>query len=153
MMAALKIVELGEPVLRQQCRKVTVINKKIKKLLDGMRETMYRSNGVGLAAPQVGVSKRIVVVDVGKGVWELINPEIVFQEGEEMGVEGCLSIPGVAGEVNRAARVRVRALDRQGRQQVITAEGLGARALQHEIDHLDGILFIDRAVKIGRQES
>ncbi|HHV34676.1 MAG TPA: peptide deformylase [Syntrophomonadaceae bacterium] len=152
-MAALKIVELGEPVLRQQCRKVTVINKKIKKLLDGMRETMYRSNGVGLAAPQVGVSKRIVVVDVGKGVWELINPEIVFQEGEEMGVEGCLSIPGVAGEVNRAARVRVRALDRQGRQQVITAEGLGARALQHEIDHLDGILFIDRAVKIGRQES
>ena len=153
MMAALKIVELGEPVLRQQCRKVTVINKKIKKLLDGMRETMYRSNGVGLAAPQVGVSKRIVVVDVGKGVWELINPEIVFQEGEEMGVEGGLSIPGVAGEVNRAARVRVRALDRQGRQQVITAEGLGARALQHEIDHLDGILFIDRAVKIGRQES
>ncbi|MGB4503436.1 MAG: peptide deformylase [Syntrophaceticus sp.] len=152
-MAALKIVEIGEPVLRQKCREVTVINKKIKKLLDGMKETMYKANGVGLAAPQVGVSKRIVVVDAGEGFWELINPEIVFQEGEEVDVEGCLSIPGVAGEVNRAARVRVRALDRDGQQQVISAQGLGARALQHEIDHLDGILFIDKAAKIIRQES
>lgn len=151
-MTALKIVKLGDPALRQKSRQVTVINKKIKKLLDGMKEAMYRSNGVGLAAPQVGVSKRIVVVDVGEGVWELINPEIVFQDGEEMGIEGCLSIPGVAGEVSRAARVRVQALDRHGRQQVISAEGLGARALQHEIDHLDGILFIDRAVKISRQD-
>lgn len=152
-MAALKIVEIGEPVLRQKCREVTVINKKIKKLLDRMKETMYKANGVGLAAPQVGVSKRIVVVDAGEGFWELINPEIVFQEGEEVDVEGCLSIPGVAGEVNRAARVRVRALDRDGQQQVISAQGLGARALQHEIDHLDGILFIDKAAKIIRQES
>ncbi|CEO89408.1 MAG TPA: peptide deformylase [Syntrophaceticus sp.] len=152
-MAALKIVEIGEPVLRQKCREVTVINKKIKKLLDRMKEAMYKANGVGLAAPQVGVSKRIVVVDVGEGVWELINPEIIFQEGEELGIEGCLSIPGVAGEVSRAARVRVRALNRQGQQQVVTAEGLGARALQHEIDHLDGILFIDKAIKISRQES
>jgi peptide deformylase len=152
-MAALKIVEIGEPVLRQKCREVTVINKKIKKLLDRMKEAMYKANGVGLAAPQVGVSKRIVVVDVGEGVWELINPEIIFQEGEELGIEGCLSIPGVAGEVSRAARVRVRALNRHGQQQVVTAEGLGARALQHEIDHLDGILFIDKAIKISRQES
>jgi peptide deformylase len=152
-MAALKIVEIGEPVLRQKCREVTVINKKIKKLLDRMKEAMYKANGVGLAAPQVGVSKRIVVVDVGEGVWELINPEIIFQEGEELGIEGCLSIPGMAGEVSRAARVRVRALNRQGQQQVVTAEGLGARALQHEIDHLDGILFIDKAIKISRQES
>lgn len=152
-MAALKIVEIGEPVLREKCREVTVINKKIKKLLDRMKETMYKANGVGLAAPQVGVSKRIVVVDAGEGFWELINPEIVFQEGEEVDVEGCLSIPGVAGEVNRAARVRVRALDRDGQQQVISAQGLGARALQHEIDHLDGILFIDKAAKIIRQES
>jgi peptide deformylase len=152
-MAALKIVEIGEPVLRQKCREVTVINKKIKKLLDRMKEAMYKANGVGLAAPQVGVSKRIVVVDVGEGVWELINPEIIFQEGEELGIEGCLSIPGVAGEVSRAARVRVRALNRQGQHQVVTAEGLGARALQHEIDHLDGILFIDKAIKISRQES
>lgn len=150
-MAALKIVEIGEPVLRQKSRTVTVINKKIKRLLDGMKKAMYQANGVGLAAPQVGVSKRIVVVDVGEGVWELINPEIVFREGEEVGVEGCLSIPGVAGEVNRAASVRVRALNRNGQQQVISAQGLGARALQHEIDHLDGILFIDRAAKISHQ--
>lgn len=128
-MAALKIVEIGEPVLRQKCREVTVINKKIKKLLDRMKEAMYKANGVGLAAPQVGVSKRIVVVDVGEGVWELINPEIIFQEGEELGIEGCLSIPGVAGEVSRAARVRVRALNRQGQQQVVTAEGLGGACL------------------------
>ncbi|MGI6406823.1 MAG: peptide deformylase [Syntrophaceticus sp.] len=150
-MASLKIVELGEPVLRQKCRRVSVINKKVKKLLTDMKEAMYEANGVGLAAPQVGVSKRVVVVDVGEGVWELINPEIVSRDGEELGVEGCLSIPGVAGEVSRAARVKVRALNRDGQQQLITAEGLGARALQHEIDHLDGILFIDRATNISKQ--
>ncbi len=149
----LKIVEIGDSVLRQKCRSVTVINKNIKKLLDRMLETMYEANGVGLAAPQVGVSKRVAVVDVGEGVWELINPEIILREGEELAVEGCLSVPGVAGEVNRAAKVRVRALDRHGQQQVVTAEGLGARALQHELDHLDGILFIDKAVNITRQES
>jgi peptide deformylase len=113
-MASLKIVELGEPVLRQKCRRVSVINKKVKKLLTDMKEAMYEANGVGLAAPQVGVSKRVVVVDVGEGVWELINPEIVSRDGEELGVEGCLSIPGVAGEVSRAARVKVRALNRDG---------------------------------------
>jgi peptide deformylase len=150
-MASLKIVELGEPVLRQKCRRVSVINKKVKKLLTDMKEAMYEANGGGLAAPQVGVSKRVVVVDVGEGVWELINPEIVSRDGEELGVEGCLSIPGVAGEVSRAARVKVRALNRDGQQQLITAEGLGARALQHEIDHLDGILFIDRATNISKQ--
>jgi peptide deformylase len=150
-MAGFSIVKIGDPVLRQKARQVTVFNKKTKKLLDGMRDALYKANGVGLAAPQVGVSKRVVVVDVGEGVWELINPEIVFQDGEELGVEGCLSIPGMAGEVNRAARVKVRALDGDGREQVISAEGLGARALQHEIDHLDGILFIDRATKIIRQ--
>jgi peptide deformylase len=150
-MASLKIVELGEPVLRQKCRRVSVINKKVKKLLTDMKEAMYEANGVGLAAPQVGVSKRVVVVDVGEGVWELINPEIVSRDGEELGVEGCLSIPGVAGEVSRAARVKVRAINRDGQQQLITAEGLGARALQHEIDHLDGILFIDRATNISKQ--
>lgn len=150
-MAALKIVEMGDDVLRQKSRNVTVINKKVKKLLTNMKEAMYEANGVGLAAPQVGVSKRIAVVDVGEGVWELINPEIVFREGEEIGVEGCLSIPGVAGEVNRAAKVKVRSLNRDGQLQLISAEGLGARALQHEIDHLDGILFIDRATKISNE--
>ncbi|HHY40544.1 MAG TPA: peptide deformylase [Syntrophaceticus sp.] len=150
-MSSRKIVEVGDPVLRQQARPVTVINKKIKKLLDDMAETMYQARGVGLAAPQVGVSKRIIVVDVGEGLWELINPEIIFREGEEIDLEGCLSIPGVTGEVMRASRVRVRGLDRTGQQQVITAEGFAARALQHEIDHLDGILFIDKALRIIKQ--
>ncbi len=149
-MSSRKIVEMGDPVLRQKCRPVTVINKKIKRLLDNMKETMYAANGVGLAAPQVGISKRIIVVDVGEGFWELLNPEIIFQEGEEVGVEGCLSIPGVAGEVKRAFKVKVKGLDRSGQEQIITAEGLGARALQHEIDHLDGVLFIDKADRISQ---
>ena len=140
-MSSRNIVEVGDPVLRQQARPVTVINKKIKKLLDDMAETMYQARGVGLAAPQVGVAKRIIVVDVGEGLWE----------GEEVDLEGCLSIPGVTGEVMRASRVRVRGLNRNGQQQVITAEGFGARALQHEIDHLDGILFIDKALRIFKQ--
>lgn len=147
-MPAYKIVELGDPVLRQKSRPVRVVNKSIRKLLDDMAETMYAAQGVGLAAPQVGISKRVVVVDVGEGLWELINPEIIYQEGEDVGVEGCLSIPGVAGEVKRAYKVRVKGLNRQGEVQVISAEGLGARALQHEIDHLDGILFIDKAIRI-----
>jgi len=151
-MASRKIVEVGEPVLRQQARPVTVINKKVKRLLDDMAETMYRAKGVGLAAPQIGISKRIIVVDVGEGLWELINPEIIFSEGEEVDIEGCLSIPGVTGEVKRASRVRVRGLNRNGQQQVITAEGFAARAFQHEIDHLDGILFIDKALRIIKQE-
>jgi len=150
-MSSRKIVKVGDPVLRQQAKPVTVINKKIKRLLDDMAETMYQARGVGLAAPQVGVSKRIIVVDVGEGLWELINPEIIFREGEEIDLEGCLSIPGVTGEVMRASRVRVRGLDRTGQQQVITAEGFAARALQHEIDHLDGILFIDKALRIIKQ--
>ena len=151
-MSSRKIVEVGDPVLRQQARPVTVINKKIKKLLDDMAETMYQAMVVGLAAPQIGVAKRIIVVDVGEGLWELINPEIIFREGEEVDLEGCLSIPGVTGEVMRASRVRVRGLNRNGQQQVITAEGFGARAFQHEIDHLDGILFIDKALRIIKQE-
>ena len=128
-MSSRNIVEVGDPVLRQQARPVTVINKKIKKLLDDMAETMYQARGVGLAAPQVGVAKRIIVVDVGEGLWELINPEIIFREGEEVDLEGCLSIPGVTGEVMRASRVRVRGLNRNGQQQVITAEGFGGQGI------------------------
>jgi peptide deformylase len=150
-MSVRKIVELGDPVLRKKCRPVPVVNRSIQKLLDDMAESMYAANGVGLAAPQVGISKRVVVVDVGDGLWELVNPEIVYSEGEEIGVEGCLSIPGVAGEVKRAYKVRVRGLDRKGNIKVISAEGLGARALQHELDHLDGILFIDKSIKVSNQ--
>ncbi|NPV29785.1 MAG: peptide deformylase [Firmicutes bacterium] len=146
-MAVYKIVELGDPVLREKARPVPEVNNNIRKLLANLAETMYAAKGVGLAAPQIGISKRVIVVDVGEGLWELINPEIVSRQGEEIGVEGCLSIPGVAGEVKRAARVVVKGWGRDGNQVEIRASGLGARALQHEIDHLDGILFIDKVIK------
>lgn len=113
-----------------------------------MADTMYAAKGVGLAAPQIGISKRVIVVDVGEGLWEVINPEIISKKGEECGVEGCLSIPGVTGQVYRAAHVVVTGLDRNGNEIRIEAGGLGARALQHEIDHLDGILFIDKATRL-----
>lgn len=148
-MAVYKIVELGESVLREKAHPVPVVNKNIIKLLDNMADTLYaaKPKGVGLAAPQIGISKRVVVVDVGNGLLELVNPEIVSFSGKDLAVEGCLSIPGVAGEVNRAARVEVRGQDRRGNPIRIQADGLLARVLQHEIDHLDGILFIDKATR------
>jgi len=115
-----------------------------------MAETLYSAKGVGLAAPQVGVAKRVIVIDVGEGLVELINPEIIKFEGHETESEGCLSIPGTVGDVTRAATVEVKCLDRQGKERVFQANGLYARALQHEIDHLDGILFIDRAQKVWK---
>lgn len=147
-MAVYKIVEMGDPVLREKAQAVTKINKNIQKLLNDMADTMYAAKGVGLAAPQIGISKRVIVVDVGEGLWEVINPEIISKKGEECGVEGCLSIPGVTGQVYRAAHVVVTGLDRNGNEIRIEAGGLGARALQHEIDHLDGILFIDKATRL-----
>jgi len=146
--AVYKILTLGEPVLREKARPVSKITSNLLRLIDNMAETMYFAPGVGLAAPQIGVGKRVIVVDVGEGLVELINPEIIAAEGEETGIEGCLSIPGVQGEVPRAARVVVRGLDRHGREQEYDARGLFARALQHEIDHLDGILFIDKALRL-----
>lgn len=147
-MAVYQIVELGDPVLREKARPVPEINRSILKLLDNMADTLYAAKGAGLAAPQIGVSKRVIVVDCGEGLWEIVNPEIVSRKGEEIAAEGCLSIPGVAGEVKRAAQVVVTGLDRSGREIRIEAGGLGARALQHETDHLDGILFIDKAIKL-----
>lgn len=146
-MAVYKIITLGDPILREKAQPVRKITPNVLKLLDSMADTMYAAPGVGLAAPQIGVSKRVIVVDVGDGLVELINPEIVAAEGRDVGPEGCLSIPGVQGEVPRAARVVVRGLDRHGQEREYRAEGLFARALQHEIDHLDGILFIDRVVR------
>jgi len=129
------------------------INASVHKLLDNLRDTMYSNKGVGLAAPQIGVLKRAIVVDAGEGLIELINPEILETSGKETDLEGCLSIPGVLGEVERAADVVVRGLNREGREVKVEANGFCARALQHEIDHLDGILFIDRAVKIRKVDN
>lgn len=149
-MAVFKIVEAGDDLLREKAKRVTKLGSTIEKLLDNMRDTMYANKGVGLAAPQIGVSKRVIVVDVGQGLVELINPEIIDVNGTQTDIEGCLSIPGVVGDVTRAAWVKVRGLDRKGAEIELEAEGYFARALQHEIDHLDGILFIDKATNLRK---
>ncbi len=151
-MAVYQIVEIGADVLRDKAKMVSEITPNIEKLLENMADTMYAAEGVGLAAPQIGISKRVVVVNVGEGLVELINPAVVEQsEDQDVETEGCLSIPGVTGDVVRAARVRVQGLNRQGETVDIQAEGLFARALQHEIDHLDGVLFVDKARKTYRK--
>ena len=139
---------MGDNILREKAKPVPKINSSIIKLLDNMKDTMDDALGVGLAAPQVGVSKRVIVIDIGEGLIEFINPEITSSEGIKKEVEGCLSVPGVKGEVSRAERVIVTGLNRNGDQIEIKAEGLLARALQHEIDHLEGVLFIDIANNI-----
>lgn len=146
-MAVYRILEIGDPTLREKSKEVTKFNASLAKLLTNMADTMYDADGVGLAAPQIGVLKRVVVIDVGEGLLELVNPQIVEQEGEEIAVEGCLSIPGRQGNVKRASKVKVKYQDRDGNEQLVEGEGLLARALQHEIDHLDGILYIDKLVK------
>lgn len=150
-MAVYKIVEIGDPILRQKARPVKKITPNILKLLDNMADTMYHAQGVGLAAPQIGVSKRVIVVDTGEGLLELINPEVLWEEGEQVGTEGCLSVPGVTREVKRALRVRVKGWDRHGKDIEVEGEKLLARALLHEIDHLNGVLFIDRALDKDRR--
>lgn len=149
-MAVYIIVEDGDSTLREKAREVPRVSSNIVKLLENMRDTMYANKGVGLAAPQIGVSKRVIVVDVGEGLIELVNPLIVGAEGEETDMEGCLSIPGLVGDVKRAAVVTVKGLNRSGAEIEIKAEGFAARAFQHEIDHLEGILFTDKAKNIRR---
>ncbi|KUO65784.1 MAG: peptide deformylase [Gracilibacter sp. BRH_c7a] len=152
-MAVYRIINIGEDILREKAKEVKSVTPNIHKLLDNMAETMYDAEGVGLAAPQIGVPKRVVVIDVGDGLVELINPVILTKEGDETDQEGCLSIPNVVGEVKRAKKVVVQALDRDGVLMEYEAEGLIARAFQHEIDHLDGILFVDVAEKISEKKN
>ncbi|WP_302226159.1 peptide deformylase [Veillonella magna] len=147
-MAVLEVIKAGHPVLKQVATPVEFVNKKIRQLLDDMAETMYASDGVGLAAPQVGVSQRMLVLDDGNGLQEFINPEIVKVDGEQIGLEGCLSVPGYFGDVKRYNFVEVHYIDRHNKKKKIKAEGFLARILQHEIDHLNGILFVERLEKV-----
>jgi peptide deformylase len=148
---AVKIIRKeGDPVLRQVAKPIPEVTSNIQKLLTDLADTMYDSgNGIGLAANQIGILKRALVVDIGEGLIELVNPEVIESSGEQIGVEGCLSIPGVQGEVLRAYRVKVKGWNRNGEDVVIDAEGLLARVLLHEIDHLNGILFTDHVRRMG----
>ena len=145
-MALTNIVKLGDPILNKTSRKVEKFDDKLAALIDDMLETMYSANGVGLAAVQVGILKRVVVIDIGEGPMELVNPEITMKEGEQQESEGCLSLPGKYGVTSRPQKVQVKAQDRNGKWQVFTGEDLKARAFCHEIDHLDGILFTSHLV-------
>ena len=144
-MAIRNIVKDGDPILKKKCRPVEKFDKKLAILLDDMAETMHQANGVGLAAPQVGMLRRVVVIDVGEGVIELVNPKVVAYSGEQEGVEGCLSFPGEWGLAKRPNYVKVRAQDRNGDEFEIDGEELLARAFCHEIDHLNGVVFKDVA--------
>lgn len=149
-MAIVDVRRAGDKILKEVAEPVLHVDKKVRKLLDDMAETMYSADGVGLAAPQVGVSLRVIVIDVEDELIELINPIIIKKEGCELGNEGCLSIPGVFGEVERFAEVTVTGLNRYGKKISISGTGMLSRALQHEIDHLEGILFIEKAQTIHK---
>jgi len=151
-MAVYKIITDPDPVLRQKSLKVTNINAGVLRVLENMRDTLYAADGVGLAAPQIGISKRIIIVDPGDNLIEIINPEITYSEGETNGSEGCLSVPGKVGWLKRAQKVIVKGLNRSGESIEIEAMDFLARILQHEIDHLDGILFPDKATRIRIDE-
>jgi len=147
-MAIRNIVILDEDdVLRKHSRRVDKFDKRLRMLLDDMADTMYKADGVGLAAPQVGILKRVVTIDVGDGLIELVNPEIIASEGAVVGVEGCLSVPGRRGKVERPDRVTVVAQNRDGKEIQLEAEGLLARCLCHELDHLDGVVYVDKMLE------
>lgn len=143
-MSAKRILTIGEPLLRSISHPVKKFDARLSMILRDMAQTMYDAQGVGLAAPQVGLMRRIVVIDVGEGLVELINPEVIDAQGEVAMTEGCLSVPGRRGCVVRPGIVSVRAQDKKGKFFEVKGEGLYARALQHEIDHLDGILYVDK---------
>ncbi|WP_251422108.1 peptide deformylase [Veillonella agrestimuris] len=149
-MAVLDIVKAGHPVLKEVAKPVEHVNKKLRTLIADMAETMYATEGVGLAAPQVGESLRIIVVDdhAGSGLIALVNPEITRAEGSQIGPEGCLSVPGYFGDVERYETITVKGINEHNKKVTIKAEGFLARIFQHEIDHLEGYLFIEKATNL-----
>lgn len=151
-MPSLPIKLVGEEVLRAKAREVDVFDAALGRLLDDMLDTMYAAPGIGLAAPQVGISKRIIVLDIGDGPIRMANPKIIEIDGEQVGLEGCLSIPGLYGDVKRHAKIVVKGQDAQGRSFKVQADGLLSRCFQHEIDHLDGKLFTDLALNLHEQK-
>lgn len=148
-MALRKIRVIGDPCLTKKCREVENFDKKLHTLLDDMKDTLIESNGVGLAAPQVGILRRVVVIDFGEenGIIELVNPVITHTEGSYTDVEGCLSVPGKAGEVERPQKATVKAFDRNGEEFELTGENLYARCICHECDHLDGKLYVEKVIR------
>lgn len=147
-MAQRYVVQVGEAVLREKCAPVKAFNHELNVLLDDMKITVRAENGAGLAAPQIGVPIRAVVIDVAEGYFELINPEIISVKGEQTGPEGCLSVKGKQGTVTRPNKVKVEYRDRMGKKHKLTAEGFFARAVCHELDHLNGILYTDIAEEL-----
>ncbi len=150
-MAIRNVVQVGDEVLRKKCFEVTAFDEKLTQLLDDMKETVRKEDGAGLAAPQVGILRRVVVVDVPEGYFEFINPVILESKGEQTGWEGCLSVRGKRGVVTRPNVVKLEYSDRKGKRKKITARGFFARAVCHELDHLDGVLYIDRAERVERE--
>lgn len=147
-MARRYVVQTGEPVLREKCAEVKNFNYEISALLDDMKETVRAEHGAGLAAPQIGLAIRAVVIDVDEGYYEMLNPVIISVNGEQTGAEGCLSVKGKQGTVTRPYKVKAEYRDRYGKKHKLTAEGFFARAVCHELDHLDGILYTDRASEV-----
>ena len=152
-MAIRNIVKEGDPVLAKRCRPVEKFDARLHILLDDMKDTMYKAEGVGLAGPQVGVLRRVVVIDIGEGLVELINPKIIITSGEQRETEGCLSCPGEYGITVRPMNVTVRAQDRYGNEITVEGSELMARALCHEIDHLDGVLFKKHVIEMLEEEN
>src|SRR5699024_12243562 len=146
-MALRKIRLEGDPILRKKAREVENVDDRVKTLLDDMVDTMNEANGIGLAAPQVGILRRVIVIDIGDGPIKLINPEFVDKNGEQVEVEGCLSIPNLAGTVKRPNWVKIKYIDINNEERIIEGDGLLARVLCHEIDHLDGILYTDKVIE------
>jgi len=151
-MAVLEVVKAGHPVLKEVAEPVEHVNKKLRTLIEDMADTMYKEDGVGLAAPQVGVLRRAVVVDVGEGLIELVNPVIVESSGQQTDLEGCLSVVDYVGEVTRPNYVRIKAQDRYGKEIELEGHGFLARAFCHELDHLEGILFVEKVEETEKGE-